>query len=268
MHIFPDAKKRALLTAYADTNAAISAINEAKHPLLSHEARGILRPSTCNPQLDDLLERLASFLPAGLRGNPRVGDTVVARSYELRDFLARNRVPYQWIDVELSANDPETHRLLQFWGPRQQGFRSAVSGRYKLLESVPAEVAQGWFADARANRLLRPGDCGRSPAGLAAAVYGASEGLHTVMIERSSGWASGMSARIENYLDFRSASVGGDLARARCRTAQRFGVEILSPLEAVNVRMEGPYRFLKLADGERDLLPRLDDCDRRTVAAP
>ncbi len=93
---------------------------------------------------------------------------------------------------------------------------------------------------------------GGGPAGLAAAVYGASEGLHTVMIEREApGGQAGMSARIENYLGFPTGLSGGDLARRAVVQAQRFGVEILSPQEVVDVRIEGPYRIITLADGTR-----------------
>ena len=174
------------------------------------------------------------------------------RSYELRDFLARNHVPYQWIDVELSANDPETKRLLDALGPEAASLPVVLfpDGTKLLEEYTGGRGAKDWIADAGANRLLRFGHCGGGPAGLAAAVYGASEGLHTVIIEREApGGQAGMSSRIENYLGFPNGLSGGDLARRAMVQAQRFGVEILSPQEAVGVRIEGPYRIIKLADG-------------------
>jgi thioredoxin reductase (NADPH) len=220
MHIYPDAK-RALLTAYADTSAAISAINQAN---INYFFLKPWDPPTEHlyPQLNDLLDDWqASYRPV-FEGIRVLGTRWSPRSYELRDFLARNRVPYQWIDVESSANDPETKRLLEALGPQTR----AQTNFYDL-----AIVGGG-------------------PAGLAAAVYGASEGLHTVMIEREApGGQAGMSSRIENYLGFPAGLSGSDLARRAVVQAQRFGVEILAPQEAVGVRTEGSYRIIKLADG-------------------
>ena len=121
----------------------------------------------------------------------------------------------------------------------------------KLLETVPAEVAQRVGLRTRAQTdFYDLAIVGGGPAGLAAAVYGASEGLHTVMIEREApGGQAGMSSRIENYLGFPAGLSGGDLARRAVVQAQRFGVEILAPLEATGVRIEGPYRIIQLADG-------------------
>ena len=174
------------------------------------------------------------------------------RSYELRDFLARSHVPYQWIDVEASANDPETKRLLEALGPDATDLPVVLfPDGTKLLDSAPAEVAQKVGLRTRAQTSFYDlAIVGGGPAGLAAAVYGASEGLHTVMVEREApGGQAGMSSRIENYLGFPSGLSGGDLARRAVVQAQRFGVEILAPQEAVGVRTEGPYRIIKLADG-------------------
>ena len=193
------------------------------------------------------------------------------RSYELRDFLARNHVPYQWIDVEASANDPETKRLVEALGPEAANLPVVLfPDGTKLLESVPADVAQKVGLRTRAQTdFYDLAIVGGGPAGLAAAVYGASEGLHTVMIEREApGGQAGMSSRIENYLGFPTGLSGGDLARRAVVQAQRFGVEILSPQEAVGVRTEGPYRIMKLADGSEISCHALDDCDRSAVAAP
>ena len=248
--IFPEAK-RALLTAYADTNAAIGAINQANINYF------FLKPwdppaEHLYPQLDDLLDDWqASYRPA-FQGIRVLGTRWSPRSYELRDFLARNRVPYQWIDVEGSANDPETKRLLEALGPEAASLPVVLfPDGTKLLESIPAEVAQKVGLRTRAQTTFYDlAIVGGGPAGLAAAVYGASEGLHTVMIEREApGGQAGMSARIENYLGFPMGLSGGDLARRAVVQAQRFGVEILSPQEAVGIRTEGPYRIIKLADG-------------------
>ena len=249
MRIFPDAK-RALLTAYADTSAAISAINEANINYF------FLKPwdppaDHLYPQLDDLLDDWrASYRPA-FEGIRVLGTRWSPRCYELRDFLARNHVPYQWIDVELSAGDPETKRLLDVLGSEAASLPVVLfPDGTKLLEGVPAEIAQKVGLRTRAQtNFYDLAIIGGGPAGLAAAVYGASEGLKTVMIEREApGGQAGMSSRIENYLGFPTGLSGGDLARRAVVQAQRFGVEILSPQEAVSIRTEGPYRIIKLVD--------------------
>src|SRR5215831_18509442 len=250
MQVFPEAK-RALLTAYADTNAAISAINEAN---INYFFMKPWDPPSEHlyPQLDDLLgDWQASYRP-GFEGIRLLGTRWSPRSYELRDFLARNHIPYLWIDVELSAGDPETRRLLDVLGPDAANLPVVLfPDGTKLLESLPAQVAQKVGLRTRAQTSFYDlAIVGGGPAGLAAAVYGASEGLHTVMIEREApGGQAGMSSRIENYLGFPTGLSGGDLARRAVVQAQRFGVEILAPQEALGVRTEGPYRFVKLADG-------------------
>src|SRR6478609_3327362 len=250
MRIYPEAK-RALLTAYADTSAAISAINEANINYF------FLKPwdppaDRLYPQLDDLLDDWQASYHPTFDGIRVLGTRWSPRSYELRDFLARNHVPYQWIDVELSANDGETRRLREYLGPEATSLPVVLfPDGTKLLEGVPAEVAQKVGLRTRAQtNFYDLAIVGGGPAGLAAAVYGASEGLHTVMIEKEApGGQAGMSARIENYLGFPTGLSGNDLARRAVVQAQRFGVEILSPLEAVNARTEGSYRIIKLADG-------------------
>ncbi|MGB7929829.1 MAG: response regulator, partial [Terriglobales bacterium] len=141
MHVFPDAK-RALLTAYADTNAAISAINQAS---INYFFLKPWDPPTEHlyPQLNDLLDDWqASYRPA-FQGIRVLGTRWSPRSYELRDFLARNRVPYQWIDVETSANDPETKRILEALGEEATSLPVVLfPDGTKLLESLPADVAQ------------------------------------------------------------------------------------------------------------------------------
>ena len=246
---FPDAK-RALLTAYADTNAAISAINEAK---LDYFFMKPWDPPSEHlyPQLDDLLEDWrASYHPA-FQGIRVLGTRWSPRSYELRDFLARSHVPYQWIDVESSANDPETKRLLEALGSDASELPVVLfPDGAKMLNSAPAEVAQKVGMRTRADTsFFDLAIVGGGPAGLAAAVYGASEGLKTLIVEREApGGQAGMSSRIENYLGFPAGLSGGDLARRAVAQARKFGVEILAPQSVVNMRTEGPYRIIKLAD--------------------
>jgi thioredoxin reductase (NADPH) len=248
--IFPEAK-RALLTAYADTNAAISAINEAGINYF------FVKPwdppeEHLYPQLDDLLDDWQASYRSPFEGIRVLGTRWSPRSYELRDFLARNHVPYQLIDVELSANDAETKRLLDALGPEAASLPIVLfPDGTKLLESAPAEVAQKVGLRTRAQTSFYDlAIIGGGPAGLAAAVYGASEGLHTMIVEREApGGQAGVSSRIENYLGFPAGLSGADLARRAVVQARRFGVEILPPQEAVAVRVEGPYRIIKLGDG-------------------
>jgi thioredoxin reductase (NADPH) len=166
--------------------------------------------------------------------------------------MARNQVPYQWIDVEMAAADPEVRRLIESLGPEldklplilfPDGQRLAEPSQQVIADKIGLQThAQTNFYDLAI--------VGGGPAGLAAAVYGASEGLRTVMIEREApGGQAGMSSRIENYLGFPNGLSGGDLARRAVVQAQRFGVEILSPQEAVGVRTEGSYRMIKMGDG-------------------
>lgn len=250
MEIYPGAK-RALLTAYADTNAAISAINQANINYF------FLKPwdppaENLYPQLDDLLDDWQASYHPSYDGIRVLGTRWSPRCYDLRDFLARNHVPYQWIDAELSANDPETKRLLEALGPEATELPVVLfPDGTKLLECPPAEIAQKVGLRTRAQTdFYDLAIVGGGPAGLAAAVYGASEGLKTVIIEREApGGQAGMSSRIENYLGFPVGLSGADLARRAVVQARRFGVEILSPQEAVALRTEGSYRILKLLDG-------------------
>ncbi len=247
--IYPDAK-RTLLTAYADTNAAISAINNAN---LDYFFMKPWDPPSENlyPQLSDLLDDWqASYRPA-FQGIRVLGTRWSPPCYDLRDFLARSHVPYQWIDVE-SAGDAETKQLLDALGPDAKELPIVLfSDGTKMLKSAPADVAQKVGLRTRPEtNFYQLAIVGGGPAGLAAAVYGASEGLSTVMIEREApGGQAGMSSRIENYLGFPAGLSGGDLARRAVAQAKRFGVEILAPQEAVAVRLDGQYRFIKLADG-------------------
>ena len=193
----------------------------------------------------------ASYHPA-FEGIRVLGTRWSPKCYDLRDFLARNHVPYQWIDVETSANDPDTKRLVEALGPEAADLPVVLfPDGTKLLESLPADVAKKVGLRTRAQtNFYDLAIVGGGPAGLAAAVYGASEGLKTVMIEREApGGQAGMSSRIENYLGFPQGLSGSDLARRAVVQAQRFGVEILSPVEVVGVRLEGSYRIIKLADG-------------------
>jgi len=250
--LFPSAK-RALLTAYADTTAAINAINEAKvHYFLMKP----WDPPEANlyPALDDLLNEWADSYHPPYEGIRVLGARWSPHAYELRNFLARNHVPYQWVDVELNATDSATQALLtDEKGERQPLPLMIFPDGTRLCDPAPLAVAQKIGLRTHADvEFYDLAIIGGGPAGLAAAVYGASEGLKTVMIEREApGGQAGLSSRIENYLGFPAGLSGQDLARRAVVQATRFGVEILAPQEAVGLRVEGPYRIIELADGSR-----------------
>jgi thioredoxin reductase (NADPH) len=250
MEIHPQAK-RALLTAYADTTAAIDAINEARiHYYL-------MKPwdppeEKLFPAIDDLLTDWNSTFRPLYEGIRVLGTRWSNRSYELRDFLARNQVPYQWIDVELAQTDPEVRTLITSLGPEAETLPLVLfpDGTRLAEPPLPAVADKVGLRTHALTNFYDLAIVGGGPAGLAAAVYGASEGLRTVMIEREApGGQAGLSSRIENYLGFPSGLSGSDLARRAVAQARRFGVEILSPQDVVGLRVEGPYRFIKLADG-------------------
>jgi thioredoxin reductase (NADPH) len=249
--LFPDAK-RVLLTAYADTDAAIRAINEAN---VNHYLLKPWDPPEENlyPVLDGLLDDWRGNFRPAFEGIRVVGNRWSPKSHEVKDFLARNQIPYQWLDVEATETDAEVRRLTESLPAEELAHLPLVifPDGERLKEPTTAEIAKRVglrsHADAEFYDLAIVGG---GPAGLAAAVYGASEGLRTVMIEREApGGQAGMSSKIENYLGFPSGLSGADLTRRAVTQARRFGVEILSPQEAAGARAEGPYRFLKLADG-------------------
>lgn len=247
LKIFPQAK-RALLTAYADTDAAIRAINSTQIDYY------LLKPwdppeERLYPVLDDLLDDwLASFRPP-FEGIRVIGNRWSPQSHDMKDFLARNQIPYQWLDIELSQ---EAQKLAEFANCDRLSLPLVLfpDGNSLLQPSIP-EVAEKIGLRTQAEKpfydLIIVGG---GPAGLAAAVYGASEGLRTVMIEREApGGQAGTSSRIENYLGFPVGLSGGDLARRAVAQARRFGVEILSPQEVTGIRVEDPYRFITLSNG-------------------
>jgi thioredoxin reductase (NADPH) len=245
IRIFPDAKK-VLLTAYADTNAAIQAINSIR---LDHYLMKPWDPPEENlfPVIHDLLEQWRSQYRPAFEGVRVVGHQWSPKAHAVRDFLARNRVPYRWLDLE---HDAEAQQLLSFMDAPRLPVLIFADGS-TLMEPSNVEIAQRVGLKTQAEQPFYDlAIVGGGPAGLAAAVYGASEGLHTLLIEReATGGQAGMSSRIENYLGFPVGLSGSDLARRAVAQATRFGVEILTPAEVVNVRMEEHYKILTLADG-------------------
>ncbi|MGB7059293.1 MAG: FAD-dependent oxidoreductase [Geitlerinemataceae cyanobacterium] len=246
--IFPKAK-RALLTAYADTNAAIDSINKAQLDYY------LLKPwdppeEKLYPVLDDLLDDWQATFKPKFQGVKVISDRWSPDSHALRDFLARNQVPYRWLDIE---HDREAGQLVTYSGEKDNPCLPLVllPNGEKLVKPSTAELAQqvGMTTEAT-NPFYDLVIIGSGPAGLAAAVYGASEGLRTVAIEREApGGQAGTSSRIENYLGFPTGLSGSDLARRAVTQAKRFGVEILTPQEATGIRLENNYRIITLADG-------------------
>jgi thioredoxin reductase (NADPH) len=238
--------KRVLLTAYADTDAAISAINRSQvHYYLTKpwdppEERLF-------PVLDDMLDDWRAGYRPGYGGVRVVGDRWSARCHVVRDFLARNQVPYQFLDVETS----DEARLLMEEGEPPQLPLVLLPGRHRLENPELGEIADHIGLDTTVSEEFYDlAIVGAGPGGLAAAVYGGSEGLSTLLIEREApGGQAGTSSRIENYLGFPAGLSGADLARRAVAQARRFGVEILTPLEATHLRLDGPYKHLTLSDG-------------------
>jgi thioredoxin reductase (NADPH) len=245
--IFPQARK-VLLTAYADTEAAISAINTVG---LDHYLMKPWTPAEENlyPILDDLIADWEATATVPYDGIRVAGTLWSASSHNIKDFLARSQIPYQFLDIE---RDAQARALVE----------QANEGTYRLpvvfcpdgsvlVEPSLTEVAE--MAGLRTQATKPFYDLivvGAGPAGLAAAVYGASEGLHTLLIERETpGGQAGTSARIENYLGFPKGLSGADLARRATAQASRFGAEILSAQEAVSIGLRDPYRVVTLADG-------------------
>ena len=245
--LYPEAK-RALLTAYADTDAAIRAINDAQVDYY------LMKPwhppeERLYPIIDDLLEDWHATFKSPFQGIRVLGHRWSPQTHQIKEFLGRNQVPYQWLDIE---KDGEAATLLQsaHASPEQLPVVVFPDGS-SLIQPTTFQVAEKVGFRMKAEQPFYDLIViGAGPSGLAAAVYGGSEGLKTVLLERQApGGQAGMSSRIENYLGFPAGLSGQDLARRALTQAQRFGVELLSPQEAVSLRVAGPARIVTLADG-------------------
>jgi thioredoxin reductase (NADPH) len=245
--LVPDAK-RVLLTAYADTEAAIAAINDVALDYY------LLKPwdppeEQLFPVIEDLLTTWESGAALSAGGVRVIGHRFSKESHDLRDFLARNRVPARWLDVE---RDAEARELLQVAGVDEARLPvvlledGSVLERPTVMELAERLGVAGTPAQDHYDVVV----VGGGPAGLAAAVYGASEGLRTVMVEREApGGQAGTSSRIENYLGFPVGLTGSDLARRATDQARRLGAELLTVQEAVGLRAEGAGRLVELSGG-------------------
>ncbi len=246
--LHPDAK-RTLLTAYADSAAAIAAINDVG---LDYYLMKPWDPPDRNlyPVLDDLLADWSARARTSFEGVQVIGSRWSPQSYDTRDFLSRNQIPYRWIDVEqdeamraiaLGANGGDLSRLPVV----------LLADGTALVTPSHAELAArvGLYAEP-----TRPyydlAIIGAGPAGLACAVYGASEGLKVVLIEQNApGGQAGTSSMIENYLGFPNGVSGADLARRAVTQAKRFGAELLIGQAVVGIRRVDPYKVVHLANG-------------------
>jgi thioredoxin reductase (NADPH) len=247
MKIYPEAK-RVLLTAYADTDAAIKAINEIQ---IDHY---LLKPwdppeEKLYPVLTDLLDDWRSAYHPPFEGIRVVGHRWSPDCHRVKDFLASNNVPYLWLDIETSD---EAKLLLQ--NAKIPG--SELPVLFLTDGSILANPDTRAIAEAVGLQTLADSPLydlvvvGAGPGGLAAAVYGASEGLRTIAVEQHApGGQAGTSSRIENYLGFPGGISGAELARRAVTQAKRFGVEILSAQQAVGLDVDGPTKTLKLGDG-------------------
>lgn len=245
--LYPEAV-RVLLTAYADTAAAITSINSLG---LDYYLMKPWDPPDQHlyPVLNDLLDEWQAKASPPEEGLRVAGTLWSAASHTVKEFLARNQIPYQWLDIE---KDETARRMAaDVWGDKQ--LLPVVffpEGGYQIAPTI-RELAERIGLQTNASKPFYDlVIIGAGPAGLAAAVYGASEGLRTVMIEReASGGQAGTSARIENYLGFPKGISGGDLTRRAVAQALRFGAEILTTQEASQVVADGSYRIVKLSDG-------------------
>ncbi|MEE9248188.1 MAG: FAD-dependent oxidoreductase [Dehalococcoidia bacterium] len=246
LKLYPEARK-VLLTAYADTGAAIDGINSIG---LDYFLMKPWNPPDRNlyPVLDDLLSDWLATARMPYDGIRVAGALWSSRSHDVKDFLARNRIPYKWLDIEkdpvarelIKTADPDHNRLPVVFFPDGE----------VLVEPDNRSIAEKVGLTTRASEpfydLIIVGG---GPSGLAAAVYAAAGGARTALIEReATGGQAGTSARIENYLGFPNGVSGSDLARRATIQAQRFGVEILIAQEVCGIRVDGQYRVVTLGD--------------------
>ncbi|HSM62065.1 MAG TPA: FAD-dependent oxidoreductase [Longimicrobiales bacterium] len=247
LEMYPDAR-RVLLTAYADTDSAVTAINRIRLD------RYLQKPwdppeERLYPHLEELLDAWSAEAGPLLEGIRVAGTALSASTYAVKRFLSANHIPYQWSDIDadapmralVEAVEPGLTRLPVVFYPDGT----------TLVQPGPRELAEQSNLDIEPKqRFYDLIIVGGGPAGLAAAVYGASEGLTTLLVERDSpGGQAGTSSFIENYLGFPDGLTGADLARRAAAQARRFGAEILSAQECVRVRRNDPYRVVELADG-------------------
>ena len=247
MKLYPETK-RVMLTAYADTDAAIASINAIGLDYY------LMKPwdppeERLYPVLDDLLSDWIASVPVPYDGIRVAGTLWSASSHNVKEFLARSQIPYQWLDIE---RDEEARELVESTAEERPRlpmvfFPDGSTLVDPDLRTLADKVGMTTQAQQPFYDLII---IGAGPAGLGGAVYGASEGLRTVVIEKeAAGGQAGTSARIENYLGFPQGISGADLTRRATTQAQRLGAEILTAREVTGLRVEDPYRYVTLNDG-------------------
>jgi thioredoxin reductase (NADPH) len=245
--IFPEAKK-ILLTAYSDIEAAIKAINTLKLDYY------LLKPwsppeEKLYPVVTDLLNDWQNNFIPEFTGIKIIGYQWSPASHKLKDFLTGNLIPYKWIDVELNREADELTELHKI----EPTELPAVIFEDNTILKVPAETELARKIGLKTTALEEFYDVviiGAGPAGLAAAVYGGTEGLKTIMIEKKApGGQAGTSSKIENYLGFPSGLSGSDLTRRALTQASRFGVELISPCHVIDIDTKDNYKILSLSNG-------------------
>ncbi|MEO1257139.1 MAG: FAD-dependent oxidoreductase [Bacteroidota bacterium] len=247
--IFPDSK-RVLLTAYSDTNAAIKAINDVQ---LDYYLMKPWNPpeEKLYPVLNDLLDEWQSSYQPDFQGIKLAGYQYSPKSHRIKDFLSGNLIPYQWLDIE---GDPRAKELMELHGISEKTLPAVffTDGSFLSDPSLQDLAPKVGLHSTACASLYDVVIVGAGPSGLAAAVYGGSEGLKTLLVERRApGGQAGTSSRIENYLGFPKGLSGAELARRAIAQATRFGIEFLSPQQVTDIEVDGHYKTLTLEDGTK-----------------
>jgi len=244
---YPSAR-RILLTAYSDTDAAIKAINEVQ---LDYYLMKPWDPPTerLYPVISDQLEEWKATNNASVEGIRLLGYQYSPKSHHVKDFLSGNLFPYKWLDVE---NEPEAHETMLLHGIDSKELPAVIfdDGEVILGDDLAPIAKKLGLQPSAKEELYDVAIIGAGPAGLAAGVYGGSEGLKTALIEkRAPGGQAGTSSRIENYLGFPKGLSGADLSRRAISQATRFGIDFLVPQSVENIDFKSNYKCLTLADG-------------------
>jgi len=244
---FPEAK-RILLTAYSDTEAAIKAINEVQLDYY------LMKPwdppeEKLFPVINDHLDEWQSNFKPEFQGIKIVGYQWSPKSHMIKDFLSGNLIPYQWLDFETSEKAKELTTINDI---NSKDLPAVIfeDGSVLLSPSLPEVGEKMGMSGLAQQKMYDVTIIGAGPAGLAAGVYGGSEGLNTLLVEkRAPGGQAGTSSRIENYLGFPKGLSGAELSRRAITQATRFGIEFLSPQEVVNIKLKDNYKIIKLSNG-------------------
>ncbi|MBP1683745.1 MAG: chemotaxis protein CheY, partial [Ignavibacteriaceae bacterium] len=245
--IYPDAKL-ILLTAYSDTNVAIQAINNLK---LNYY---LLKPwnppdEKLYPIVDDLLDEWQAQYKPDHEGIRIIGFQWSPKSHQLKEFLSGNLIPYLWMDVE---SNPDAEKYLVSTNMNRENLPLVIlkDGTWIMDPSLPDLAQRIGLKQTASHKMYDVLIIGGGPAGLAASVYGSSEGLKTILVEKSNpGGQASSSARIENYLGFPTGLSGADLSRRAITQTLRFGTEILTPKTVKNIHLQDGYKITEMTDG-------------------